>query len=239
MKFYDKMNDNGRAQSGIGAQLNVWDEDLSKYKLLIPLESVVSVVGSVNTIDVDLLTSPIISKILGKTTIDDKDQEFLWHRDSLNILMKYTGETHKFLVSYPDLTGVEFEGTIQIHPDDTTSDKLTGTMTIIASSINEEPILNVRDMMVKTCVITSIIPDEVSLAASDTTGKTFKLTSKESGVTWEVESDNSAIVGTVSSNVLTIKSGSGASSGDNAILTITCSKDGLASWSTTVAVVVE
>ena len=74
MNFYDKYDDT-RAQNGIGTQLNIWDETLKKYVLLMPLETVPSVVGSKNTVDVDLLTSSMITKIEGKSQVDDKGQE--------------------------------------------------------------------------------------------------------------------------------------------------------------------
>ena len=39
MNFYDKIDDT-RAQNGIGTQLNIWDDKLKKFKLLMPLEEI-------------------------------------------------------------------------------------------------------------------------------------------------------------------------------------------------------
>ena len=235
MNFYDKIDDT-RALNGIGSQMNVWDEDLKKYVLLIPLEGVPSVVGSTNTVDVDLLTSSLITKIKGKTTIDDKDQEFLWHRDNLLRLSKYANKQCKFLNSYPDYTGVLYEGVLTYKVDDATSDKLTGTMTIIANKVEQEPVMDVRDLMAKTCVITSLVPSILILSvANDTTGKDVDLVANVEGCTFTATSNSDTIAtATVdaSNKKVTIK---GVKAG-YAIITIKCSKENMGSWETTIAV---
>lgn len=230
MNFFDKCDDT-RAQNGIGSQLNIWDETLQKYVLFIPLETVPSVVGSTNTSEVDLLTSASITKIEGKSTVDDKDVTFLWHRDNLRRLRQYAGKQCKFLVSYPDYTGWTFEGKIIYKPDDGTSDKLTGTFTIIANKVGEREIEDVRPMMAKTCFITSTIPFELVLGASKT--QTINLSATSSSATFTAESSAEGINASITGSQLTITGGASASYG---IVTIKSSASGMASWETTIAV---
>lgn len=236
MNFYDKFDDT-RGQNGIGSQMNVWDDELRKYVLLIPLESVPSVVGSTNTVDVDLLTSDMITKIKGKTTIDDKDQEFLWHRDNILRLSKFKDKQCKFLNSYPDGTGMLYEGQIEYKVDDATSDKLTGTLTIIANKVESTPVMDVRDMMARTCVITSSLDTLMEVSKANVNGIKKPLSSNVSGAAFTATSDNTAITSTVSAesdgtSTLIIK---GTEVGYG-IVTIKCSKEGYASWETTIAV---
>ena len=83
---YDVLDNTSRGMTGEFGQLNVYDPTLKKYVLLLPLEILPSVVGSVNTIENNVTTSRTIGKIKGKMTIDDKDVEFLWCRDNIERL---------------------------------------------------------------------------------------------------------------------------------------------------------
>lgn len=232
MNFFDKYSDT-RAQNGIGSQLNVWDEDLKKYRLFIPLETVPAVVGSTDSVEIDLLTSSMKTKILGKTSVDDKDIEYLWHRDNLRILRNAKGKQLKFLVSYPDFTGWKFEGEIVYRPNDASSDKLTGTATIIANKVDDSETEDVRDMLAKTCFITSAVPSTVDIKTS--TPFKVELGASTSTATFTASSNNDSITATVNAKELTI---TGAAQG-HAIVTIKASADGMASWETTIAVSVE
>ena len=238
MNFFDKVDDK-RAQNGIGAQLNVWDDTLRKYKLYMPLESVPAVVGSTDTVEVDLLTSSMKTKIRGKSSVEDKDVEFLWHRDNLAILRETKGKKLKFLVSYPDFTGWKFEGEIVYRPNDATSDKLTGTFTIIANAVDEYETEDVRDMLAKTCFITSTVPSILEIGS---TGQRVDLVATDSEATFTAESSSTNITAQVTAKsgttpaFVTISKGNSATVGQTGIVTITASATGMASWKTTIAV---
>lgn len=236
MNFYDKYDDT-RAQNGIGTQLNIWDETLKKYVLLMPLETVPSVVGSKNTVDVDLLTSSMITKIEGKSQVDDKDVTFLLHRDNLRILKKIAGKQCKFLISYPDYTGWKFEGKISYKPDDASSDKLTGTFTIVANQVDQYETEDVRDMMARTCFITSAVPFEVYIKAG---GKSeIALNAITSDATFSARSNVSTITTSVETKKLTITAPTSIESNEvYGIIEITSSATGMASWTTTIAVTI-
>lgn len=234
--LFDELDDTSRGFTGQGGQLNIWDNKLNKYVLFIPLETLPSVVGSTNTVEHDVTTSNAIGKIKGKKTIDDKEITFLWHRDNLDILNQYLGKQNDFLVSYKDGTGWKFTAEYTYKPDDNgSSDKTTGTITFIASKVDDIATLNVRDLMAKTCFITSSIDGEITIKANGT--KEFTLTSNESDVTYVAESDNSAITANASSGKLTITSSS--STITNGIVRVKATKDGFASMTTSILVNVE
>ena len=243
LNLYDNFDDT-RAQNGIGSQLNVFDETLGKYVILIPLETVPSIVGSTNTVDVDLLTSKVITKIRGKQTIDDKDTEFLWHKDNIYRLSQYVGKQCKFLASYPDGTGIMFEGTIDFKPDDATSDKLTGTVTIVANKLITEPIYDVRPLMAKTCFITSNVPNDVEIKiAKESANATalIDLVSSVAGATFTAVSDTSTI--TCKVDVATAEKPAKltitATATCTGVVKITASSVGNGSWTTLVTVIAE
>lgn len=236
--MYDILDDTQRGFTGQGGQLNIWDDTLNKYVLFIPLETLPSVVGSTNTVENDVTTSTTIGKIKAKRTVDDKDINFLWHRDNLNRLNKFLGKQCKFLVSYPDGTGWKFVSEYNYKPNDSgASDKVQGTLTLISSEVDEVATINVRDLMAKTVTITSVLPSEMTVG---TTTKTMTLTANVSGAQFTSTTDSSDIItASVSSNTLTISKGSSAKSGDTSIVTIKATSEGMASWEYTILVTIE
>lgn len=242
MALFDVLDDTNRGMTGEYGQLNVFDNALNKYVLLLPLETLPSVVGSTNTVENDVTTSRVIGKIKGKKTIDDKDVTFLWHRDNIERLNQFIGKQNDFLVSYKDGTGWKFSGEITYKNDDgTASDKLTGTLTIIASDVDEVATSNVLDMMAKTCVITNNnLPSEIRLEPSGTYEIPLKFSNAEATLKLDnsskVPSTNSSIVGTFTSGKLTITAGS---SKTNGVLSLTPTVTGEAGWTNHVLVIVE
>ena len=209
----------------------------------MPLETVPSVVGSTETVEVDLLTSSIKTKIEGKSTVDDVDVEFLWHRDNLKRLREAEGEEHKFLISYPDYTGWKFTGKIKYRPNEATSDKLTGTITIIASSVDEHETEDVREFLVKTCIIDTPLPATLTLNKSNEEYKVGEVSSTISGATFTATSNSSTVasasISAVSSDNNKKELSITPSAKGFCIIEITASASGYASWTTTIAVEVE
>lgn len=234
--MYDILDDTKRGFTGEGGQLNIWDEELSKYVLFLPLETLPSVVGSINTVEHDVTTSSAIGKIKAKMTIEDKELTFLWHRDNLNRIEKYLGKQNDFLVSYRDGTGWKFTAEYTYRPDDApASEKVTGTITLIPSSVDDNATLNVKDLMAKTCIITSNVEGEVKI--STTKPQDISLVANVDNATFTATSDNTSITATVSTDNKKITiSGTTAGSG---LVTIKPASTGMASWETTILVVVE
>ena len=229
--IYDVIDDTSRGFTGEYGQLNVYDPTLKKYVLLLPVETLPSVVGSVNTVEHDVTTLRSIGKIKGKISIDDKDVTFLWCRDNIERLNQFIGKQCDFLVSYRDGTGWKFSGEITYKPDDAqSSEKTTGTLTIIASSAEAVATSDVRDIMAKTCaIVNSDLPTEIVINASGSE-KTFKFPVQCSSATATVKanSNNSAITAQYATGEVTVTvTGSSATTG---IIELVPSVEGQASW---------
>lgn len=233
--LFDKLDDTSRGSTGVGGQWNIWDSTLNKYVLFLPTETLPSVVGSISTVDHDVTTSETVGKIKGKLSIEDKEIQFLWHRDNLVRLNQFLNKQNDFLVSYPDGTGWKFTSEYVYKPDDSTSsEKVTGTINLISSKVDSVASLNVRDMMAPTCFITTTLDGEVEIEKSKSVS--YTLTANADDVTYEVVSDNTGITATETGGKLTITAGSGATTG---IVELKANKTGMASWTTTILVTVK
>ena len=233
--MYDILDDTKRGFTGEGGQLNIWDATLQRYVLFLPLETLPSVVGSVNTVEHDVTTSSSVGKIKGKMTIEDKELTFLWHRDNIKRIEQFIGQQNDFLVSYRDGTGWKFTAEYTYKPDDApASEKVTGTITLIPSEVDDNATLDVTALLARTCIISTTLPSEQRLAVSGS--KEYTLVSNVDDVTYTAKSSSTGITATISGNKLTISAGASAGSG---IVTVTPSKAGMGSWSTSILVVVE
>lgn len=236
--MYDVLDNTSRGMTGEYGQLNVYDPTLNKYVLFMPLETLPSVVGSTSTVDNDVTTSRTIGKIKGKKTIDDKDVTFLWCRDNIERLNSFLGKQLDFLVSYKDGTGWKFSGEIVYKPDDgSSSDKLTGTFTIIASDVDDVATSNVLDLMARTCVITnSSFPSQITLSGT-TKSQTIPIQLSNASGVCTAKSDNTSITATYDRGVLTITAT--GSEATNGIVEVTPSATGEAGWKQYILVKVE
>lgn len=237
-KFEDK-----RPVSGYGGALCYIDptEDTdNKYHILIPLESLPAVTGSTDSFEFDLLNSPSKGKVQGKGSLEDTDLEFLWHRDNVRRLEALQGRSIDFMIVYPDYTARKFTGSIKVRPNEISNDVAKGTITITPISASDETILDCRGDLKDTVVITSNVPDYVELtSATDSNIKEVKITTDVEGATIKATSSNTSVAtlnsstdGVISNGALSISYvGEG-----NALVTITATAEGMASWETTIAV---
>ena len=239
-KFCDK-----KTMSGYGSALLYRDIGEEKYHLLLPLETVPTPEGSVDTFEYDLLTCKSKGQIEGKTSLEQKEVDFLWHRDNVLRLQELEGRVLDFLAVFRDFTAKAYSGTIKVKPQDATNDIFKGTLTITPVSIKEEILLDCRDLIQDTCWFISSVPDTLKLAKSGT--KTFKINVTPNDATVTVTSTSSEIVTATNQDItssdstitgkeitVTAKTVEG-----NAMLSITASKTGFASWTTTMIVEVE
>lgn len=236
-KYCDK-----RAMSGYGSALLYYDPSDSDekdsqgnylYHLLLPLESAPTVSGSIDTFDFDILTCPSKGQVEGKESLDQKDVDFLWHRDNVARLEALQGKVLEFLVVYQDFTARAFTGTIKVRPQDAGADIMRGTFTITPLSAVATTFLDARELIKDTVMFTNAIPDSAKIEA----GKTFTTEIKTNpieGVTITPKSNNSKFVASVDKNTLTVTH-SGAA-GEFALIEITASLTDYASWTTYIAV---
>lgn len=244
-----------RGMSGYGSALLYKDSTVDldgKYHLLLPLETAPSVTGSVDTFDFDILTCPSKGQVAGKETLDQKDVDFLWHRDNVRKLESLQDKIIDFLVVYQDFTARAFTGTIKVRPQDAGADVMRGTFAITPMSAQTTTILDARDLIKDTVWFTNSIASRVvtdkttkkSVVAVETNPSEATITSKvytyskNDGKLVEVSSDSAVfVVNTETKGQVEISyTGTGAKV-EYAIIELTASKEPThASWVTTIAV---
>ena len=242
--------------SGYGSALLYKDSTVDTdglYHLLLPLETAPSVAGSVDTFDFDILTCTSKGQVEGRETLEQKDVDFLWHRDNVRKLESLQGKVIDFLVVYQDFTARAFTGTIKVRPQDAGADIMRGTFTLTPMSAQTTTILDARDLIKDTVWFTNSIASRVVIDAnletpmvdvavetnpSEATVSSKVYTySKDDGKLVEVSSDSSVFkVNTSEKGKVKISyEGTGANV-EYAIIELTASLLDYASWTTTIAV---
>ena len=227
-KYCDK-----RAMNGYGSALLYKEANETLYHLVLPLETAPSVTGSVDTFDFDLLTCLSKGQVEGKESLDQKDVDFLWHRDNVARLESLQGRVLDFMVVYQDFTARTFSGTIKVRPQDAGADIMRGTFTLTPMSASVGTILDARDLIQDTIVFTTPIASSVIMKENT---YTLPIKTDPTTATFTVESNNENFSGSVAENVLTITYSGDSATKEYAIITVKASADGYASWSTSVAV---
>ena len=242
-----------RAMSGYKSALLFYDpSDASDmvngqylYHLLLPLESAPAVTGSVDTFDFDILTCSSKGQVEGKESIEQKDVDFLWHRDNVYRLEQLQGKVIEFMVVYQDFTARTFTGTIKVRPQDAGADVMRGTFTITPMSASATTIYDARDMIADTIVFTAAVPSSVTMKSNtytmdlitdpvydstEATDDQVKFT-----VLTDVEGVNDNFAATFTGNKLTITY-SGSADKEYGLVFFKVTKKGYASWTTSIAV---
>lgn len=237
-KFCDK-----RVLSGYGSALLYKEANESLYHLLVPLETVPTVFGSVDTFEYDLLTCKTKGNVEGKETLDQQDVEFMWHRDNVRRLEALQGRMLDFMLVYGDFSARTFSGTIRVRPNESTADVLTGTFTITPSSASTTTLLDCRDLIQDTITFTNQIPDSVVIGgtatelevATDPSGSTTTIAATCDNENFQVSVTQAS--GTANAKVSISKTTSSpADAPQYGLVEITATADGYASWTTTVLV---
>lgn len=154
-----------RAMSGYGSALLYKEANESKYHLLLPLETVPTVSGSVDSFDFDILTCVSKGQVEGKESLDQVDVDFLWHRDNVARLEDLQGRVLDFMTVYQDFTARTFTGTIKVRPQEAGADIMRGTFTITPMSATARTLLDARDLIMDTVSITNQIPSSIEITA--------------------------------------------------------------------------
>lgn len=226
-----------RAMSGYKSALLYKESNEALYHLFLPLESAPTVSGSVDTFDFDILTCPSKGQVEGKESLDQKDVDFLWHRDNVRRLEELQGKVLDFMVVYQDFTARTFSGTIKVRPQDAGADIMRGTFTITPMSASTTTILDARDLIQDTVVFTNKIPSNVVMT---TTTYSLDVKTNPTTATLSFESDNDSFKAENKSGTVTITY-TAPQTGDTigkkyAIISIKATADDYASWTTSIAV---
>lgn len=232
-----------RGQNAYGSAILVKEQNAEKYSLLIASETVPAIFGSQGSFEFNLVNSKTIGKIPDKVTLDDKEVEFLLHRDNIYRLESLKDKVLDFLYFTPDFMGWHFTGMISNRPNDATAEILRGTYTITPMSADPTPIMDARYLVMETIAITDVVPDSVQVGTTavsipvicDVDGFTATVVIKDSK-TGQTSTKFTATAGAASDNKATVSiTATSATETDYAIAYITVSKTGFASWTTTVA----
>lgn len=242
-----KLKDN-RAGIGVGSGLFVRrpNEGETKYYLFMPGTTTPFFGGDTDTVEYSILQNTGKSKIFGKSSYDDKDVDFALHRDNVTRIEEFMDQTLEFLSVNEDGIGYEATGMVKYRPNDGEEGNVhTGTYTVAVSYVSPTAIPDVRPLIQDTVLFSNAIPESLNIASSD--GKIINIESYETGYTITVKikdnhgNDVSTFTATPTQPISGNKTGSvkfskgTSSTGDNyACAYITISKDGYASWTTTV-----
>ena len=222
-----------RAVRGAGGGIYAMDTADGLYCVLAPTVKLIFPKKSTSEIEIKVVNDTDISKIEGTTNVEAPETELYLHRDVIDILEKKAGKLLHLMSVAPDFTGYKYEGTISYTPNDVETDgAFQGTLKITARSTPEY----VRDCfpMLKPTVKFGAIESNVELETMTGT-MIVNIPLLTDGMTATVKStDEATATATLSDDKLTI---TGKKAG-SCIIDITGTKEGYASWNTTIHVIV-
>ena len=220
-----------RGQAGYKSALLVKEQSETKYSLLVASETVPSVFGSQNSFEFDLLNSPVLGKVAGKMSLDDKEVECLLHRDNVYRFEQLKDKVLDFLYLTPDFVGWAFNGTITFRANDASADVLRGTYTITPMSADPNPIMDCRGLVQETLCFASSIPEnalggsKVNLALIQSVAATYTTSLYDNATkTWGTPA------------TLAVENGMGTLPTTAGLYAIKATANGYASWTTTIYV---
>ena len=216
-----------------GSGLYVYDDNDSKYHLLIPVSDMPATKGAPDTVEKTVLTDSSITEVEGLQSNDQKEYTYNYHRDNIRALKKYAGSVHTFIErNGMDFTGEKFTGTLSMGRDAVAVNGiLQGKFYITVNSADEYPVDDIRDLIEKTAIILSPLP---SVEIAGTGSKVLNLEVSEGATVAATSESTSIATATVSNNKVTI---TGVAAG-NTLVKLTCSATGEASSERTVMVTV-
>lgn len=214
--------------------LMVYDETLSKYKLLIPTTDLPETKSAPSTQEKTVLTDHSITEIEGLQSNSQKTYTFNYHRDNLIQLNKYVGKTLRFMEVNPDLTGEKFTGSLVYGRSSVAVDGIVqGQIFLTVNSSEDLPITDVRSQIVNTAVCTTPLNDIELQYKTSSVVIDIETLPNDATVTASSDSTSTATAA-ISNGKLTI---TGVAEG-NAMVTLTVSKTGEATSYRTIAVTV-
>ena len=204
-----------------------------KYSILLPITGTGENGSAPAQLDKTAIGNPQATSVEGRTENPQKSIPFFAHRDNIKILEEIKGKPQEFIRLLPDFTGFKYSGTVNYMITNTDVGGLEqGEITITPSS-KDEYVENCYDLIEDTAIIVNSIDEVVNIKGTGT--YEINVSTNPSDATIEAESDTT---GTATAQVADKKvTITGVASG-SAIITITVEKDGYASFSRSVLVIV-
>lgn len=219
--------------SGMGACLCYRNES-GKYSVLVLTETTPAFASTPEAIEVKYTTSDTTTKIEGMKTLEDKEFEFLAHRDSINRLEKLKGEELELLRVNADLTGERVNGILSYTLNDAQNGEAQKGNIKITPTDYFGYVENVLPLVQATVTFKKNLDWKCELATTNGTyTKDIELNIPEGTCTATVK-DPAIATATMADNKLTI---TGKAEGST-VVTIKASCEGYASWESTILVIV-
>ena len=180
-----------------GASLMILDNSDSKYFMLIPTTDMPEQKGAPSTQAKTVLTDGSVTEVEGLQTNEQKTYTFNYHRDNIRQLKKYVNKSLSFLERNPDNTGEKYTGTMKFGRSALSVDGIVqGQMFITVNNADELPVDDVRDIIKKTAIITTPLPDveisgtnKVEIAIETSENATVTATSESTSIATATYSD--------------------------------------------------
>lgn len=205
-----------------------------KYSILLPVEGTGENGSTPAQLDKTAIGNAQATSVEGRTENPQKTIPFYTHRDNINILENIAGENHDFLRLLPDFTGFKYSGSVSYMANNTDVGSLEQGQLTITPTTKDEYVENCFDLVEDTVVFTSSIDEVVTVVGTGT--KVINVTTNPSDATISAASDTEGTAtASVSEKAVTI---TGVKAG-SAIITITATKVGYASFKRTVLVIVK
>ena len=205
-----------------------------KYSILLPVEGTGENGSTPAQVDKTAIGNAQATSVEGRTENPQKTIPFYTHRDNINILENIAGENHDFLRLLPDFTGFKYSGSVSYMANNTDVGSLEQGQLTITPTTKDEYVENCFDLVEDTVVFTSSIDEVVTIVGTGT--KVINVTTNPSDATISATSDTEGTAtASVSEKAVTI---TGVKAG-SAIITITATKSGYASFKRTVLVIVK
>lgn len=205
-----------------------------KYSILLPVEGTGENGSTPAQLDKTAIGNAQATSVEGRTENPQKTIPFYTHRDNINILESIAGENHDFLRLLPDFTGFKYSGSVSYMANNTDVGSLEQGQLTITPTTKDEYVENCFDLVEDTVVFTSSIDEVVTIVGTGT--KVINVTTNPSDATISAASDTEGTAtASVSEKAVTI---TGVKAG-SAIITITATKSGYASFKRTVLVIVK
>lgn len=205
-----------------------------KYSILIPVEGTGENGSTPAQLDKTAIGNRQATSVEGRTENPQKTMPFYLHRDNIKILEDIKGETHEFLRLLPDFTGFKFSGSINYMANNTDVGGLEQGQMTITPTTSDEYVENCYDLVEDTVIITNSIDEVVELEG--TANKVINIMTNPGDATVTAKSDAEGVAtASFAEGKVTI---TGVKAG-SAIVTISTSKEGYASFDRSVLVIVK
>ena len=205
-----------------------------KYSLFMPVTNLGELGSAPEQIEKTVIGNMAKSYIQGRKDSPQQSLTYYVHRDNLRLLEKYKGATIDFLRVFPDFSAVKYSGQIDKTISDTGLNSAEQGTISVTITVPEEIVDDCYDLIEDTAIFINDIPEAVKLASSGT--KKINVTTNPADATITAKSETEGVA-TVAyeAGVVTIT----AVSKGSAIISLTTNKEGFASWTRTIHVVVE